>query len=207
MAYKAFNLRGTNGSGKTTVAREILKLSYAAPDPLTTHPKAKKPSSYKGVLYEVPIVILGSYETTCGGCDTINNVGEVARLLKVYRDLPEHGLIFYEGLMISHMIGTVGGAVAEWGDDHIMGFLDTPVDECIARVVIRRHERGNHAEFDPNKNLVKDHRSVQNCKRNAIQGGFKVVDIHYKNALNETLGHLASLARVRAAPQPFQEPV
>lgn len=191
LIMKAFNLRGTNGSGKTHVARALLKLSKGVRDTRFSHPKSKKILAYKGHLLEHPFILLGSYETQCGGCDTIPSVQIVADLLTQLRD--DDGLVFYEGLMISHMIGTVGAAVKDWGDDHMMGFLDTPVETCIQRVRDRRLEKGNTKPFDPNKTLVKDYHAVQSAKRNAIAAGFQVVTIAHQVAVDDVLAHLEAL--------------
>ena len=188
---KAFNLRGTNGSGKTYVARKLIELSGAKPDKEFCHPKMKKPFIYQGVMFDKPFFILGSYETQCGGCDTIPSVAIVAELLGKLRD--RRGIVFYEGLMISHMIGTVGNAVRDWGTDHIMGFLNTPLETCIARVRARRLEKGNDKPFDPTKTLVGDYKAVQGAKKNAIAQGFVVKVVDHTCAVDDVLHMLEVL--------------
>lgn len=180
---KAFNLRGTNGSGKTHVARLLIRMSGATPVDLV----AKKPLMYRGQMFDKPFFVLGSYATQCGGCDTIPSVSIVANLLTDLRNSNVDGLVFYEGLMISHMIGTVGNTVKDWGTDHVMGFLDTPVETCIARVKARRLEKGNFKPFDPNKTLVKDYAAVKAARRNAIAAGFVVEDIDHKDAMQNVV--------------------
>lgn len=194
---KAFNLRGTNGSGKTFVARQLIVECQAKPLEYSDKGKIR---SYMGLLYtqepdgcyEHPIIILGSYETQCGGCDTIPSVSIVADMLRSYYRSSKlaYGLIFYEGLMISHMIGTVGAAAKEWGHDHVMGFLDTPLEVCVSRVRSRREERGaDGANFDP-KNIVADWPRVRAARQNAINQGFTVVDVPHENAVDFTLGYI-----------------
>ena len=190
---KAFNLRGTNGSGKTWVARQLLQMSNATNDKFLSHAKSKRPLAYRGSLMDKPFVLLGSYEIGCGGCDTIPSVHIVADMLTGLRESGEDGLVFYEGLMISHMIGTVGAAVKGWGDDHVMGFLDTPMDVCIQRVRDRRLAKGNTKPFDPEKTLIKDYGSVRAARKNAIAADFTVVDIDHSDALNDVLHHLKGL--------------
>lgn len=188
---KAFNLRGTNGSGKTFVARQLIAQSSAKPVDWA----GKKPILYLGSIYGHRIYFLGSYEANCGGCDTIPSVHIVADMLKDIMDAPGEGIVFYEGLMISHMIGTVGAAVKPYGDRHIMAFLDTPLHVCIARVVKRRMARGNDKPFDPNRTLVKDHAAVKKARFNAMKQGFKVIDIDYKLAVEEVSFALRQLLK------------
>lgn len=187
---QAFNLRGTNGTGKTFVAREILKRSGAQVHQRT---ERGKPLCYMGELFGKPIVIFGSYETACGGCDTIPSVHIVAQMLQDFMPEPDL-LVFYEGLMISHMIGTVGAVAKEFNDDHYMGFLDTPLETCISRVVARRVAAGNSKKFDPNTTLIKDYRAVSLAKANAEKQGFNVLTIRHNRAVKDVLYYLQYLA-------------
>jgi hypothetical protein len=195
----SYQLRGTNGSGKTRVARHLIEVSNAQP---CLH-LGRKVRAYKGMLDDTPIFILGSYETQCGGCDTIGSVQEVADLLRLFmtndNDLncfqvsPEDGIVFFEGLMISHMLGTVGACQARLGKDkNILSFLDTPLDKCIEHVMTRRMMRKDERPFDP-KNVVKDHPRVAQCRKNAIDQGYKVSDIHWKRAIESVVYDLKTI--------------
>lgn len=187
---KSYNLRGTNGSGKTTVARELLKLAGAVPVLM----KGKKVEAYRGALFEKPIVFLGSYETQCGGCDTIPSVARVAELLEHYMGAFTNGVVFFEGLMISHMLGTVGAMQAQLGkQNNILAFLDTPLEVCIKRVEMRRRERADYREFDP-RNIVADHPRVASCMRKAVKQKYVVIVVNYDNALEQVKTDLETLA-------------
>lgn len=185
---KALNLRGTNGSGKTFVARALLAAIEGKALELTERGKVR---SYMGHMLDSygilkTVVVYGSYEANCGGCDTIPSVNIVADM--IHRDMkdPRIDLVFYEGLMISHMIGTVGAAAKCYNDNHTMVFLDTPLEVCIERVNNRRKNQGNTKEFDP-RNIVADHPRVIAARRNALAQGFKVVDVAYQTAVQSTL--------------------
>lgn len=198
---RSYNLRGTNGSGKTYVARQLIELSRAQPILF----KGRKPQVYKGILFNEDFYILGSYETQCGGCDTISSVAEVAELLRMLMtnsddpgdfDLPSlKGIVFFEGLMISHMLGTVGAMQAKLGkEQNVLAFLDTPLDVCIDRVKARRVERGDLREFDP-KNVAADHPRVQSCRNKAIRDGYRTVVVYHEEALQNVLEDLELLAK------------
>lgn len=198
---KSYNLRGTNGSGKTFVARELLKLSNAKPSLFL----GKKVRAYQGKLFDAPFYILGSYETQCGGCDTISDVATVAELLRMYmtgfddnrviKSNSAPGIVFFEGLMISHMLGTVGAMQTKLGkDNNVLAFLNTPLDVCIQRVERRRKERGDDRPFDP-KNVIKDWPRVQSCKEKAIREKYRVSTVFYDKAVENVLEDLQQLSK------------
>lgn len=174
----SYQLRGTNGSGKTTVARFLLAASGAKPDLI----RDGKIKAYRGMLpFSTPLIILGSYEKVCGGCDTISSVQEVADLLGQYMTNLENGIVFFEGLMISHMLGTVGKAQMELPGKHYLAFLDTPLDVCIDRVIKRRTARGDVREFN-SRNVTVDHPRVISSKNRAVRLGYNVLDVAYRLA-------------------------
>lgn len=202
----SYQLRGTNGSGKTRVARHIIEESEAK----VILRLGRKARAYKGFFGEVPIFILGSYESACGGCDTISHVQEVADLLRLFMTNDNElncfnvdsvpGVVFFEGLMISHMLGTVGECQAKLGKDkNILAFLDTPLDKCIEHVMTRRMLRKDDRPFDP-KNVVKDHPRVFSSRDNAIQKGYTVVDVPWRDATEVVLEDVKLLA---SNPQAF----
>lgn len=197
---KSYNLRGTNGSGKTFVARELLRLTNAEPCLFF----GKKVAAYKGLMFDQPFFLIGSYETQCGGCDTISSVAQVAELLRllmtnndddaVFDHYSNSGIVFFEGLMISHMLGTVGAMQNRLGKNYnVLSFLDTPLETCIERVRRRRFERGDERPFDP-RNIIKDHPRVASCMVNAVKAGYRVRTVEHENALQNVLNDLSDLS-------------
>jgi hypothetical protein len=194
MPVCAYNPRGTSGSGKTTIVRELLRYSGATP----VQWAGKKPVLYQGQMMSVPLWVIGSYQTTCGGCDTIDSVHKVAELLVPLMNDPGPGIVIYEGLMISHMIGTVGAAVKPYGQRHVMAFLDTPLQTCLDRVRARRLAAGQTKPLNV-ENTTKDHRAVQNCMRNAADQGFRVVSLNHLRASQQTMEILNELSKLSLA--------
>ena len=139
-------LHGTSGSGKTTVARELMR-----DDPSPRHllnMASRKPEAYevsipglKDLLY-----ILGPYTATCGGLDSLSDVNDHIRLLQHYAEI---GHVFYEGLLGSEYYGRIGKVSEAYGNAHIFAFLDTPIEVCLARVQARRLARGNTKPLNP----------------------------------------------------------
>lgn len=108
------NIRGTSGSGKTHLVRELMAaMAGVTPIPgdsqiggLATHyPKNKnsKAIGYAGA-YTYPdkiahhVGIVGRYETACGGCDTIKTQDEICDRVRAFAT---RGDVIFEGLLVS----------------------------------------------------------------------------------------------------------
>jgi uridine kinase len=169
-----YNIRGTNGSGKTTFVRTILDQMGGGPIGWRG-PKRNKVEAYAGEYKGKSIVILGSYEAACGGMDTVTDINDRVDMIHTYAN-KGYDIMLLEGLMMSHAIGRMGEAMKLY--KHTLAFLDTPLEKCIDRVIARRHEKGNYEEFDP-KNVVKDHHAVSLCYKNCIKQGLPAIMIDH----------------------------
>lgn len=184
MTTKNLQICGTSGTGKTTIVRKFMEMSNAEPIEWTN--EGRKVTAYEGHLYGIPLRFLGSYEAVCGGCDTIPKVSIVADLLRGHSDSMDRGLIVYEGLMISHMLGTVGEAQQDLGlENNVRAYLDTPLSVCLERVQARRMNRGDHRPFNPNNTTV-DWERVHKSRRRAELFNFNTRTIDYLNPINST---------------------
>lgn len=158
--FTVVKMGGCNGSGKTSVAREIIKLADAKPK--TWKGAAKSPNYYEGVYEGFPVLILGSYETNCGGMDTISD--KFQRLAFIQWAAKANRIVFFEGLMT----GKTYGAIGTVSEAHVAGkrgtwlyaFLDTPFEVCAERVVQRRTAAGNLNPFDPERTMRSTFNSV-----------------------------------------------
>ena len=148
------NLRGSHGSGKSTVVRSLLDANDALPiyGLLGHRPEA----------YELPgnTFIIGPYTSVCGGADCIQPYSLIVPLVEKYAAV---GHVVFEGALISSCWGAVGQVLERWGHEAIVVFLDTPVDECVRRVEARRAQRGDDRVFDP-KNLIQKHDAIARLK-------------------------------------------
>lgn len=146
------NIKGTSGSGKTTLARKILsypheeikgykKLRNSVKEVADAY---KVDMSQEGI--ELPVYVIGSYNNTCGGCDTINTQEEIVERVKKYYP---SGHILIEGLLLSGTgkNGYVPRELSKTGA-LVIGWLNTPLDVCIERVKARRLAAGNTKPFD-----------------------------------------------------------
>lgn len=143
------NVRGTHGSGKSTVVTKFLK-KY---NHVAIRPKgSKKPEAYDCDTPFGKVYVIGSYENECGGCDGIQPYDRIIPLIQKYAEL---GHVLFEGALISNNYGTICKMSLDYGDDFVFAFLDTPLDVCIERIIKRRTERGNLKPFDPNKSVIR----------------------------------------------------
>lgn len=148
-------LHGTSGSGKSSVARDLME--WCTPEPIRGNVlKTDRPEAYKLniVHLSAPLYILGPYETACGGLDALGSADDHIRLLLEYGP---QGHVFYEGLLQSGFYGRIGVASERFGDAHIFAFLDTPLNTCLQRVMARRTARGTTTEFNPTNTVDKYH--------------------------------------------------
>lgn len=176
MKYIILRISGTFGSGKTTAARDFLKYPNIALEKDGKIQGYQIDASSAGIA--APIFLLGSYKNVCGGCDGIPTQAEIAkRAIKAHA----YGHVLMEGALLSG--SGMGGAVTQAIEPTWCGvyaFLDTPLDECISRVRIRRTAAGNEKPFDP-KNVIKKFESVVDCYKNMRTAGCNVKLIDHTN--------------------------
>lgn len=136
-------IRGTSGSGKTWVMREVMnRLNYLKPVyvPTWAGKKRRQPLYYYSGTDRV--AVLGHYESTCGGCDNVGSARHVFELIEKVRESEEavggDCSIVCEGLLLSED--------SKWSsqlvDLHAF-FLATPVEKCLEQIRMRRLEAGN----------------------------------------------------------------
>lgn len=175
-----FNPRGTNGSGKTTVATALVPPASSERLVLfETRTKAGRPKPVVGYRSAENVVLVGRYDTNCGGCDGISTQDEIEKAIEAALALEPRAVI-YEGLLISGLYGRYEALARRYGAQgrqHVMAFLDTPLDVCIARTRARTQKP---PEWSPH-NVESKHRAVVRCRERAIQDGLHVVDLPHGN--------------------------
>ena len=146
------NLRGTSGSGKTTVVRGLMA-KYPAIEPLMVADERgrEKIHGYECRMANFPgnppnLYVVGSYKNVCGGCDGIKTQDEICGRVRNYAGMT--GDVVFEGLLISHLFSRYVNLDREMAETHrqhtIWAFLDTPEELCVDRVKARRAAR--HAD-------------------------------------------------------------
>lgn len=157
------NLRGNNGSGKSTVARLLMDKGRQLAGS-TENLKIFKVTGCKR-----PWAIVGRYTTACGGLDTLNKVNR-KRIPELIQEAVDLGCnVFLEGIMLSTYYGVVGAYTEKFGKHCVFAYLDTPLEECERRVRARRKKIGNTKPFDPTKNLYPRHSQIETNRRKIEQ--------------------------------------
>ena len=156
-------IHGCSGAGKTTAVRELMKHCGSLPIWNGT-----KPEAYSLGTTDFPTYVLGSYENTCGGMDTVGSAAEVIELVDKYTKL---GNVVFEGLLQSTYYGKMGEHSRQYGDKYVYAFLDTPIELCLERVVARRAASGRNNKFNPQ--LTRDkHETIAALQRKLVLQGF-----------------------------------
>ena len=154
------SVRGTNGSGKSTVVRQLIGVGKGRPIYGVLGPS--RPEAYKLKIRGIwePVYVLGPYLTETGGCDSVQPFQLILDLLEKYS---MRGHIVFEGMMISDTYGRIGLFLEPWGKEAVFAFLPTSLEECIKRVEKRRLDRGNLKPLNP-KNTSSRYESVQRVR-------------------------------------------
>lgn len=178
------NIRGTHGSGKSTVIRQVMERYRLQPMGYD----GRKCAGYSGNTLFGAIAVVGSYETECGGCDAIQPYAKIWPRVTSAHDIGFH--VLFEGALVSNSYGNIGRDSEVYGDNFVFAFLDTPLEVCIERIRARRLARGNTKPFDPNKSVVRIYKSNQSVMAKCKVLGRRVVILDHRRPLPKLLGLL-----------------
>jgi len=174
MGFKVLKLHGCSGAGKTTVARAIFSYSQEVTE--VSNDKGK-PEAYACRLpgYTVPVFVLGSYKSNCGGMDTVSSAAEAIKLVHDYHEM---GHVFHEGLLQSTYYGAMGVDAEQFGEDYIYAFLDTPLLVCLERVTHRRDVQQTKRKFNPQLTIDK-YNTIERLKKKLEANNQRVYIFRY----------------------------
>ena len=191
--HYCINLKGCNGSGKSTVVFEMLRTGNWVY--ITTEAHQKKPIAIYSRKYNT--VILGTYMSQCGGCDTLSNTKVVAELLKLFWDKDVN--VLYEGVIVGDIKSTFYELMKELRERYYRHvsfcFMGTTIRECLARV----QKRNGGKEVNENLIRGKYATSIRQLKWYLEQGDVEctVLDTkHPKNVVFRKFLELYSLGEL-----------
>lgn len=180
------SLRGTHGSGKSTVIKTLLTRYNA-----TEIPGEKKPDGYwfNVSWLDNPVYVIGSYRTACGGCDSIQPYSLIWPRIE---DYAAKGHVLFEGALVSSSYGNIGRASEKYGNEIVFAFMTTPLEVCLGRILKRRQAKGNTNPLNPKsttekmKNVERSIRVIRDVEKR------RVVMIDYRKAVAQVLGLLST---------------
>jgi len=183
------NIRGTNGSGKTTLARAFQG------DGRCELRKKLVPGHWAGLPGIGMICSVGSYVPAQGGMDTVPNFA--TQQAAVAHAAQEFDHVLCEGVLAA----TVSGSWLEFlkgmhtaGHDVLIGYMDTPVTQCLANIADRQERAGKVRPIK--EDLVRDkYQSINRTRTKFEAAGIPTMTLHYGQAeaqLREVLTGAAS---------------
>lgn len=175
------NLRGTNGSGKSTVARALLEDAGAYEVELAAHHSpAGKPRPVIGYMAPArDLIVIGPYRTQCGGCDAVPTQDLICEAVRRASGMAEH--VFFEGLLISGLYSRYRALSQELGG-FTWAFLDTPLEKCLARVAGRN---GGKPLKRDGETVKGKYRAILRTREKALSDGERVVDVDHTRAVEQ----------------------
>lgn len=136
------NIRGTNGSGKSTIPISMKD----DPDMYeVVRPYKGKPKKILTVFPNYGWVALGAYNRQVGGCDAFPNKAFIKKVLMyALKKFPEYNVIM-EGILIATTYSTYAELFAEMQELYnvqpVIYYLMPPVETCIERIKQRNGDK------------------------------------------------------------------
>lgn len=153
------NIRGTSGSGKSTIVYKILdKAEYVAP----IRVKGKIEACHLRYPHLGDIYVIGQYETPCGGCDGIPTQDEVCRRVRKYA---KKGHVIFEGLIVTSCYKRYLDLFRKLKQPYRFMFLNTRIETCLKGVEKRRAKRGTNKPFNPANTISKYESTLRSIER------------------------------------------
>jgi hypothetical protein len=165
-------IRGTSGSGKTWIAEQVIaKCGGVATaqtvklgDPIKPYEKWKT-GAY--VWKVPPVTVMGRYDATCGGCDTLSWKGAADVVEEFVVDQVRQGQsVLLEGLMVS----SYGVERLKRIPGLTVVYLTTPLETCLDGVNQRRIARGAKKPLNEHNTRAKHHTLLVTNKSNKMAG-------------------------------------
>jgi hypothetical protein len=173
------SLRGTSGSGKSTIVRKVMG-TFQSKSPFFVEGR-KQPFSYllSDAQHPRPLRVVGHYEIPTGGCDTISSLDLV--FPHVHSSVERGEDVIFEGIMMGDDVTRTVNL--HRATDLLVIGLTTPIEICLAGVQARRDARGDDRPLDPKNTKSRAERLKRNFSR-LKDAGVKTMWLSREEALD-----------------------
>lgn len=132
------SLRGTNGAGKSHLVRDVMKFYPVKKEAWLNGGMSvrRKPIGYELEWNDRKLFVPGHYEIANGGLDTIGNIDDAYRLIKVYCAQYD---VLYEGKNLTDNHRRLIELRDQQQVPCVAVFITTSFEECVASVRARGH--------------------------------------------------------------------
>lgn len=178
------SVRGTHGSGKTTVVRQVID-HYDNKDFIMKEGR-RRPFGYLLTRGENRLAVPGHYETPCGGCDSIPAVEDMYDF--VYRHASSGANVILEGILAQHYALKKFLTFSDFDLKVIV--LNTPLEQCIADTLNRRGETTPERAAKITETVTREFKNVESGARRLRANNVDVRHLNRSEALITCLGLL-----------------
>lgn len=189
MKPQVVSIRGTHGSGKSTIVKKILdKYPHV---PKFYNPEDKRPYGYEVTLSPLKrLFVVGPYHTACGGCDAVQPYSDIWPMVHSANVAGMH--VLFEGALVSSSYGSIGHAMHALQEsgaaDCTFAFLDTPLVTCLDRIAARRAAKGNLEPVNPHNTASKFDNVLRTKDQMRRLGSLvRIVDLDYEHPVTGVL--------------------
>ncbi len=149
MPVKVVQIKGSNGSGKTTIVKQMLALSDQVDYVQWANATMRKPRVRATVMHDLGWAAVGEYhlDAPMGGCDLLKSNAEIkGAILDLLDDYPTYNIVF-EGMMISTIKSTFYEFLLDLertdGIQPVFVILRASIDTCLEHLQARGTMREN----------------------------------------------------------------
>jgi hypothetical protein len=192
------NIRGTGGSGKSTLVTSVMKRypnvaqikMEGRKRPLATTlwwDLGSAKVEQKKVLPK-GLLVPGHYDTACGGCDTIKTVDQVYELVRS-ASLGDGNNVLYEGIMVMDDVTRavkLDQDLKKVGSRLVVISLTTSIEDCLAGIRARKEARGDEKPLNE-KNTRDRMKRQENILHRLKAAGVELKKLSRDEALAHTL--------------------
>lgn len=191
-------LGGGNGSGKSSLARALLGDARRPCIFLANRSNAgTRVAGYRCDFEGLKILVIGRYETACGGVDALNGQDEWLPLVVQYSSNTAIDVVFFEGILSGQTFGRCGAFSNTQAGRWIYAAIDAPVEVCLDRIMKRRAEKGSEKGRSPEleKSVKNAHRCAMAVPGIAAAHGHYTLILDYRKTPMEQAMELAAACK------------